>query len=78
MMRAGKGAAVFEHEFGAAINSNTAIADFEEESLKRAAWGDVIDAADPSQRTLLVYFADRLGVDVDARRQQPPSRGLHA
>ena len=28
MMRAGKGAAVFEHEFGAAINSNTAIADF--------------------------------------------------
>jgi hypothetical protein len=45
MMRAGKGAQVFEHEFGAAINSNTAIADFEEESLKRAAWGDVIDAA---------------------------------
>jgi hypothetical protein len=45
MMRAGKGAEVFEHEFGAAINDNTPIADFEKESIKEAAWGDVIDAA---------------------------------
>ena len=45
MMREGKGAEVFEHEFGAAINSNTAIADFEEGSIKEVAWGEVIDAA---------------------------------
>ncbi len=45
MLREGKGAEVFEHEFGAAINSNTAIADFEEGGIKEVAWGEVIDAA---------------------------------
>ena len=45
MMREGKGAEVFEHEFGRAINTNTPIADFEEASIKETAWGDVIDAA---------------------------------
>jgi hypothetical protein len=45
MLREGKGAEVFEHEFGAAINSNTAVADFEEGGIKEAAWGEVIDAA---------------------------------
>jgi hypothetical protein len=45
MMRAGKGAEVFEHEFGAAITDNTPIADFEKESIKEAAWGEIIDAA---------------------------------
>jgi len=45
MMRQGKGAEVFEHEFGAAINDNVAIPDFERESIKRAAWTDIIDAA---------------------------------
>ncbi len=45
MMRAGKGVEVFEHEFGAAINANTPIADFDEESIKEAAWDDIIAAA---------------------------------
>jgi hypothetical protein len=45
MMREGKGAEVFEHEFGAAINSNTAVADFEADIIKQAAWGDILDAA---------------------------------
>ena len=45
MMREGRGAEVFEHEFGAAINSNTAVADFEDAGIKEAAWGEVIDAA---------------------------------
>ncbi|MFW2390581.1 MAG: DUF3604 domain-containing protein, partial [Polyangiales bacterium] len=45
MMRQGKGAQVFEHEFGAAINDNATIPDFERESVKRAAWTDIIDAA---------------------------------
>ena len=45
MMKAGKGAEVFEHEFGTAINSNTPIADFDAEGVKEAAWGDVIQAA---------------------------------
>jgi hypothetical protein len=45
MMREGKGAEVFEYEFGAAINSNTAVADFEDAGIKEAAWGEVIDAA---------------------------------
>ena len=45
MMRSGKGAHVFEHEFGAAINSNRAIGDFEKASIKRAAWGNTVDAA---------------------------------
>ena len=45
MMREGKGAEVFEHEFGRAINTNTPIADFEKASIKETAWGDVIDAA---------------------------------
>jgi len=45
MMREGKGAEVFEHEFGAAINTNTVIADFDKDSIKQAAWGDIIEAA---------------------------------
>ena len=45
MMRAGKGAEVFEHEFGAAINRNRPIADFDKDSIKQAAWGDIIAAA---------------------------------
>jgi hypothetical protein len=46
MMGAGKGAQIFEYEFGAAINSNTPIADFDTESIKGAAWGDVVQAAE--------------------------------
>ncbi|MBT8464236.1 MAG: DUF3604 domain-containing protein, partial [Deltaproteobacteria bacterium] len=45
MMRAGKGAEVFAREFGAAINSNRPIADFDKDSIKQAAWGDIIAAA---------------------------------
>ena len=45
MMREGKGAEVFEREFGAAINDNAPIADFDSERIKRAAWGDIVDAA---------------------------------
>jgi len=45
MMRAGKGAEVFEHEFGAAINRNRPIADFDKDSIKQAAWDDIIAAA---------------------------------
>ena len=45
MMREGRGAEVFEREFGAAINDNAPIADFDSERVKRAAWGDIVDAA---------------------------------
>ena len=45
MMREGKGAEVFEHDFGAAINRNEPIADLDTESIRRAAWSDIIDAA---------------------------------
>ncbi|MGB5368672.1 MAG: DUF3604 domain-containing protein, partial [Polyangiales bacterium] len=45
MMREGRGAEVFEREFGAAINDNAPIADFDSERIKRAAWGDIVDAA---------------------------------
>ncbi|NNE18586.1 MAG: DUF3604 domain-containing protein, partial [Myxococcales bacterium] len=45
MMRAGRGAEVFEHEFGAAINRNRPIADFDKDSIKQAAWEDIIAAA---------------------------------
>ncbi len=45
MMRAGKGAEVFEHEFGAAINHNRPIADFDKDSIKQAAWDDILAAA---------------------------------
>ncbi len=45
MMREGKGAQVFEREFGAAINDNAPIGDFDSERIKRAAWGDIVDAA---------------------------------
>ena len=45
MIREGKGAEVFEYEFGAAITSNTPIADFEDAGIKEAAWGDVVAAA---------------------------------
>ena len=45
MMRAGKGAEVFEHEFGAAINDNRPIADFDKDSIKQAAWEDILAAA---------------------------------
>ena len=45
MMREGRGAEVFEREFAAAINDNAPIADFDSERIKRAAWGDIVDAA---------------------------------
>jgi len=45
MMREGRGAEVFEREFGAAINDNAPIPDFDSERIKRTAWGDIVDAA---------------------------------
>ena len=45
MISAGRGAEVFEREFGGAINANTAIADFEKDEIKQAAWGETIEAA---------------------------------
>jgi hypothetical protein len=46
MMREGKGVQVFEHEFGAAINTNQPIADFDTAAVKRQAWSDIVDAAE--------------------------------
>jgi hypothetical protein len=45
MTRGGKGAEVFEHESGAAINDNRPIADFDKDSIRQAAWDDIIAAA---------------------------------
>ena len=45
MIKDGRGAQVFEHEFGAAINTNRAIVDFEKDEIKQAAWGETIEAA---------------------------------
>ena len=45
MMREGRGAEVFEQEFGAAINDNAPVRDFDSERVKRAAWGDIVEAA---------------------------------
>jgi hypothetical protein len=46
MMRAGKGAQVFEHEFGAAITANRPIGDFDTDAIKQAAWSDIVAAAE--------------------------------
>ncbi len=45
MIQDGRGAEVFEGEFGSAINANTAITDFETDEVKQAAWGETIEAA---------------------------------
>ncbi len=45
MIQDGRGAEVFEGEFGSAINANTAITDFETDQVKQAAWGQTIEAA---------------------------------
>ena len=45
MIREGRGVEVFEHEFGAAINTNQPIPEFDADSIKQRAWGDIIAAA---------------------------------
>ena len=46
MMKAGKGPQVFEQDFGGAITRNQPIADFDTDEIKRAAWDEIVGAAE--------------------------------